>query len=81
VDKRYELGLVDTKNRLALEYIMPRLGKSSKSADCFRKFMQIRLTKRSDIIAIRTTGASGEVMSSHYNVHEKVQSYYSGGFD
>ncbi len=43
--------------------------------------MQMRLTKRSDIIAILTIGAYGEVMSSHYNMHEKVQSYYSGGFD
>jgi diaminopimelate decarboxylase len=56
-------------------------GPICESSDCFGKAIQMPLTKRGDIIAIRSTGAYGEVMSSQYNLREKVQSYYSEGFD
>jgi diaminopimelate decarboxylase len=38
------------------------------------------LTSRGDLIAIRSTGAYGEVMSSNYNLREKVKAYYSDEF-
>ncbi|MFN8135251.1 MAG: hypothetical protein U0Z17_08500 [Bacteroidales bacterium] len=51
---------------------------SAKSSDCFGKAMQLPLTKRGDLIALRSAGAYGEVMSSNYNLREKVKAYYSG---
>jgi len=56
------------------------VGPVCESSDCFGKAMQMPVTRRGDIIAIRTTGAYGEVMSSMYNLREKVKSYYSEGF-
>jgi diaminopimelate decarboxylase len=57
------------------------VGPVCESSDCFGKALQIPLTQRGDIIAIRTTGAYGEVMSSMYNLREKVKSYYSTTFE
>jgi diaminopimelate decarboxylase len=56
------------------------VGPVCESSDCFGKAMQMPETRRGDIIAIRTTGAYGEVMSSMYNLREKVKSYYSEKF-
>lgn len=56
------------------------VGPVCESSDCFGKAMQMPLTRRGDIIAIRTTGAYGEVMSSRYNLRDKVESYYSKEF-
>ena len=56
------------------------VGPICESSDCFGKAMQMPETSRGDIIAIRTTGAYGEVMSSMYNLREKVNAYYSEEF-
>jgi diaminopimelate decarboxylase len=56
------------------------VGPVCESSDCFGKALQMPETRRGDIIAIRTTGAYGEVMSSRYNLREKVQSHYSDRF-
>jgi len=34
-------------------------------------------TKRGDLIAIRSTGAYGEVMASQYNLRNLAKSYFS----
>ncbi len=57
------------------------VGPVCESSDCFGKALQLPITQRGDIIAIRTTGAYGEVMSSMYNLREKVKSYYSSAYD
>jgi diaminopimelate decarboxylase len=56
------------------------VGPICESSDCFGKALVMPLTSRGDIIAIRSTGAYGEVMSSNYNLREKVKAYYSGEF-
>jgi len=53
------------------------VGPICESSDCFGKSMLIPTTKRGDLIAIRSTGAYGEVMASNYNLREKAKVYYS----
>jgi len=53
------------------------VGPICESSDCFGKAQLLPETKRGDLIAIRSTGAYGEVMSSNYNLREKVKAYYS----
>ncbi|MBS1651691.1 MAG: diaminopimelate decarboxylase [Bacteroidetes bacterium] len=52
------------------------VGPICESSDCFGKAVFLPETKRGDIIAIRTAGAYGEVMSSKYNLRDEVKSYF-----
>ena len=56
------------------------VGPICESSDCFGKALVMPATSRGDLIAIRSTGAYGEVMSSNYNLREKVEAYYSDRF-
>lgn len=56
------------------------VGPICESSDCFGKSLHLPATSRGDLIAIRSTGAYGEVMSSNYNLREKVKAYYSSAF-
>lgn len=49
------------------------VGPICESTDCFGKEVELQETFRNDLIAIRSTGAYGEVMASHYNLRETVQ--------
>jgi len=53
------------------------VGPICESTDCFRKDVELPQSYRGDLIAIRTTGAYGEVMASGYNLRDKVESVYS----
>ncbi len=53
------------------------VGPICESSDCFGKAMMLPETKRGDLVAIRTTGAYGEVMASQYNLREKVKAVYN----
>jgi len=53
------------------------VGPICESSDCFGKSMSLPETKRGDLVAIRTTGAYGEVMSSQYNLRNRVKAIYS----
>ncbi len=53
------------------------VGPICESSDCFGKAVNLPETKRGDLIAIRTTGAYGQVMSSQYNLRELAKTYYS----
>lgn len=53
------------------------VGPICESSDCFGKALQLPETRRGDLIAIRSTGAYGEVMSSNYNLRDKVNAFYS----
>jgi diaminopimelate decarboxylase len=53
------------------------VGPICESSDCFGKALELPITERGDLIAIRTTGAYGEVMSSNYNLRENPTSYYT----
>jgi diaminopimelate decarboxylase len=48
------------------------VGPVCESTDIFRKTIEMPTLKRGDIIAIRSTGAYGEVMSSNYNLRDKA---------
>ena len=52
------------------------VGPICESSDCFGKAVELPETKRGDIMAIRSAGAYGEVMSSQYNLREKINSYF-----
>jgi len=53
------------------------VGPICESSDTFAKFILLPGTIRGDLIAIRSTGAYGEVMASEYNLRNKVKSYFS----
>jgi diaminopimelate decarboxylase len=53
------------------------VGPICESTDCFRKDVELPESFRGDLIAIRTTGAYGEVMASGYNLRDRVGSVYS----
>lgn len=53
------------------------VGPICESSDCFGKAVELHETKRGDLIAIRSAGAYGEVMSSRYNLRDEVRSYFS----
>ena len=52
------------------------VGPICESSDCFGKAVDLPETKRGDLIAIRSTGAYGEVMASNYNLREKAPSVF-----
>lgn len=52
------------------------VGPICESSDCFGKAVLLPETKRGDLIAIRTAGAYGEVMSSAYNLRDKAKAIY-----
>ncbi|MCE1201362.1 MAG: diaminopimelate decarboxylase [Bacteroidia bacterium] len=52
------------------------VGPICESSDCFGKAILLPQPERGHFIAIRTTGAYGEVMSSNYNLRSKASAYY-----
>ncbi len=53
------------------------VGPICETSDTFRKGIRLPEVKRGDLVAIRSAGAYGEVMSSGFNLREKVKAYYS----
>lgn len=53
------------------------VGPICESSDCFGKALSLPETRRGDLIAIRSAGAYGEVMSSQYNLREKAGTVFS----
>jgi diaminopimelate decarboxylase len=53
------------------------VGPICESSDTFGKAVKLSETKRGDLIAIRTTGAYGEVMTSQYNLRDLPQIVFS----
>lgn len=53
------------------------VGPICESTDCFGKEVELPLSKRGDLIAIRTVGAYGEVMASRYNLRDEIRYVYS----
>ncbi len=52
------------------------VGPICESSDCFGKALRLPLTSRGDLMAIRSTGAYGEVMASRYNLRDEVRAVY-----
>ncbi len=53
------------------------VGPICESSDTFGKLISLPTTSRGDLIAIRSTGAYGEVMSSNYNLRDSAKSCFS----
>ncbi|MEQ9186490.1 MAG: diaminopimelate decarboxylase [Cryomorphaceae bacterium] len=54
------------------------VGPVCESSDCFGKAMLLPQSERGDLIAIRSAGAYGESMASHYNLRTLKPSVYRG---
>lgn len=52
------------------------VGPICESSDCFGKAVEMPLTERGNLVALRTAGAYGEVMSNRYNLREQVDSVF-----
>lgn len=52
------------------------VGPICESSDCFGKAVELPETQRGDLVAIRSAGAYGEVMSSQYNLRDKPNSVF-----
>ncbi|AMR32225.1 diaminopimelate decarboxylase [Mucilaginibacter sp. PAMC 26640] len=70
-----ESSQISNLNSHILKYDV--VGPICESTDCFRKDVDLPESFRGDLIAVRTAGAYGEVMASHYNLRDQVQSVYS----
>jgi diaminopimelate decarboxylase len=53
------------------------VGPICESSDTFAKYILLPEAKRGDLIAIRSTGAYGEVMASGYNLRSPAKTYFS----
>ncbi|UOG76502.1 diaminopimelate decarboxylase [Hymenobacter tibetensis] len=62
----------------APEQLYDVVGPICESSDTFRKAVLLPETQRGDLVAIRSAGAYGEVMSSGYNLREKAPAVYVG---
>lgn len=68
------VGTADKDTKL-LSYDV--VGPICESSDSFGKEVELPISKRGDLIAIRTAGAYGEVMASRYNLREEIRYVYS----
>lgn len=62
---------------IGLEEIYHVAGPVCESSDVFRKDILLPQLNRGDLIAIRTSGAYGEVMASGYNLRKPARAFYS----
>ncbi|WDF70597.1 diaminopimelate decarboxylase [Sphingobacterium oryzagri] len=53
------------------------VGPICESSDCFGKEVPLPVSKRGDLLAIRTAGAYGEVMASRYNLRDEIRYVYN----
>lgn len=53
------------------------VGPVCESSDCFGTDETLKVTKRGDFLALRSAGAYGEIMASHYNCRELPKAVYS----
>jgi diaminopimelate decarboxylase len=67
------LGSTETEEELNYDVVGP----ICESSDCFGKEVELPISERGDLIAIRTAGAYGEVMASRYNLREEIRFVYS----
>lgn len=68
-------GLRTPNSQQTIKYDV--VGPICESSDCFGKSVELTDSQRNDIIAIRSTGAYGEVMASGYNLREEAHKVFS----
>ena len=71
----HKIENISSPSKTVIKYDV--VGPICESSDCFGKAVELLETKRGDLIAIRSAGAYGEVMSSRYNLRDDVKSYFS----
>lgn len=59
------------------EKVYDVVGPICESSDTFRRGISMPEIQRGDLVAIRSTGAYGEVMSSRFNLRDTAKAYYS----
>jgi diaminopimelate decarboxylase len=52
------------------------VGPICESSDCFGKGIKLPKTQRGDLMALRSAGAYGEVMSSAYNLRSANAAFF-----
>ncbi|MEX0769913.1 MAG: diaminopimelate decarboxylase [Balneolaceae bacterium] len=57
------------------------VGPICETSDTFRTGILLPEVERGDLLAIRSCGAYGQVMSSDYNLRERAKAYYTDDFD
>ncbi len=67
------ISAVDTVESINYDVVGP----ICESSDSFGKEVPLPVSKRGDLIAIRSAGAYGEVMASRYNLREEIRFVYS----
>lgn len=68
-----------TSDRPPVKYDV--VGPICETSDTFRNGMMLPELKRGDLVAIRSAGAYGEVMSSSFNLRERVATRFSTDFE
>ncbi|MEX0994850.1 MAG: diaminopimelate decarboxylase [Balneolaceae bacterium] len=56
-------------------------GPICETSDTFRTGIQLPEVERGDLLAIRSAGAYGQVMSSDFNLRKRAKAYYTDDFD
>ena len=69
-------GIAEVSDEDAEEQRYDVVGPICESSDCFGKEVMLPKCDRGDLIAIRTAGAYGEVMASHYNLRDEIRYLY-----
>lgn len=69
----HKIENITSKSKEKLQYDV--VGPICESSDCFGKAVDLPVTKREDLLALRTAGAYGESMSLEYNLRDKAKSY------
>ncbi|MFC5283250.1 diaminopimelate decarboxylase [Pedobacter alpinus] len=67
------LSKLESESQISYDVVGP----ICESSDCFGKEVALPETKRGDLIALRTTGAYGEVMASAYNLRPDIRHVFS----
>lgn len=68
----HKIENISASNNKTVKYDV--VGPICESSDCFGKSVELPETNRGDLIAIRSAGAYGEVMSSRYNLRDQLNS-------
>ncbi|WP_196138503.1 diaminopimelate decarboxylase [Aliikangiella sp. G2MR2-5] len=68
---------IDNLTSSGEEAVYDVVGPICESTDCFGKAVKLPETKRGDLIALRSAGAYGEVMTSRYNLRDQNEPLYT----
>ena len=71
----HHIDQLSSQSKLSEKYHV--VGPICESSDTFGKRVLLPKTQRGDLIAIRSAGAYGETMRSHYNARDYAQAIYS----